>query len=163
MLDIKKPEQPSLAAIELCQKFQAPKDQAITSRAMAAQLRRDAKAAALKVDALAMKKKAKELSAQAATCKKGSEKTHSEFVTQVEFVHSLLTRRMPASWQEWGVVKTQAYTNLIDLVATQLRRVHVNAPLTASALQQLNEYESWSPALMGELAILKPTAKTITA
>ena len=161
MLDSTKPEQPSLMAIELCQKHLALKDQCFTSRAMAAQLRRDAKAATLKADAFAMKAKAKELSAQAAVAKKNSEKAHKDFVEQAGFAHKLLSQRMPPQWNQWGVVKTRAYTNLIDLVASQLQRVHVNAALTANALQRLTEYDSWGDYLMGQLATLKPTSKEI--
>lgn len=161
MLDSTKPEQPSLMAIALCQKHLTLKDQCFTFRAMAAQLRRDAKVAPIKADAFAMKAKAKELSAQAAAAKKDSEKAHKDFVEQAGFAHKLLSQRMPPQWTQWGVVKTRAYTSLIDVIATQLQRVHVNAVITANALQHLTEYESWADHLMGQLATLKPTSKEI--
>lgn len=86
---------PNLRAIELCRRHLALKDKANTLRAMAAQLRRDAKVAAIKADAVAMKVKAKELSSQAALAKKRAERIHKEFVTQSEYAHKNLAQRMP--------------------------------------------------------------------
>jgi len=128
---------------------------------MAAQLRRDAKAAALKSDAFAMKAKAKELSNQAALAKKDSERAHKEFVSQVELAHELLIQRMPPEWAHWDVAKTRAYTNLIDLITSQLQLVHIKAPLVSEALQRIAERESWGDYLIGQLAIMKPTSKEI--
>lgn len=102
MLDSTKPEQPSLMAIALCQKHLALKDQCFTFRAMAAQLRRDAKVTELKADAFALKTKAKELSAQAAAAKKDSEKAHKDFVEQAGFAHKLLSQRMPPPMDPMG-------------------------------------------------------------
>lgn len=161
MLDSTKQEQPSLMAIELCQKHLALKLECITSRADAAQLRREAKTAKLKVDALAMKSKAKELSDQAAMAKKQSERANKEFVSQAEIAHKLLVQRMPPQWNRWGVVKTRAYANLIDLITSQLQRVHVKAPLVSSALQRIAEHEAWSDRLIGQLATMKPASKYI--
>lgn len=161
MLDATKPEQPSLMAIELFRKHLELKDQTATERAMAASLRRDAKVAALKSDAHAMRAKAKELGNKANASKKLAAKALNDFEEQACFAHKLLTQRMPPQWQFWDVVRTRAYTNLIDVVAYQLQKVHVNALATSIALRHLTEFESIGSVLIERLANIKSNAKEI--
>lgn len=161
MLDSTKPEQPSLMAIELCSRHLSLREQSTTCRAMAAQLRRDAKATQIKSDAFAMRKKAKELSVQAVLHKKDAERAYKDFVNQAEHARQLLCQRMPPQWTQWDVVKTRAYTNLIDVVAKQMQRAKVNCLLVSTALKHLTDHDLWSATLISRLASMKPATKEI--
>lgn len=160
MLDSTKPEQPSLMAIELFTHYIALKDQAATERAMAAALRRDAKTTALKADAYAMKDKAKTLSNQAAASKKAANKALKDFEEQAEFARQLLVARLPPNGNS-GMPSKRAYTNLIDVIAYQLKKINVNAAAVSTALANLTSHETWGVALIGQLASIKTNSKEI--
>lgn len=131
------------------------------NRQKAAVMRREAKSTKVKSDAFAMRKKATELSNEAADAKKKLAKEKKEFLETASTALRLITQRMPDTWTQWGVVKTRAYTNLISLAAAQLNRVKVDEQLVATALEGIKTHETWSDRQISHFAVLKATSKTI--
>lgn len=97
--------------------------------------------------------------AQALRVKLG--KAATQLLVHAEEAHALLTKRMPEGWCQWGVVKTRAYAACLDIVATQLQRVHPAPAVVVTALQHALGHESWSDSLMAKLAVAKANTKEI--
>lgn len=151
---------PAHLAINLQRECVQMKVRRETLRAEASELRKQAKTAPLKA-AFAMRAKAKPLSGEAQTIKVQMGKTSKAFLEQAQHAHSLLTKRMPDGWCQWGVVKTRAYATCLDIVATQLQRVHPAPAVVAMALQHVLSHESWTDHTMAQLATTKANAKEI--
>lgn len=152
---------PAHLAINLQRECMQMKVRRETLRAEASELRKQAKTVALKSDAFAMRAKAKPLSDEAQTLKVQMGKTSKAFLEHAQQAHTLLTKRMPEGWCQWGVVKTRAYATCLDIVATQLQRVHPAPAVVAMALQHVLSHESWSDHTMAQLATTKANAKEI--
>lgn len=115
----------------------------------------------MKVDALALSKQAKPLSKEAGEAAAQAKGILDSFLKTFREAHQVLIQRMPPQWQDWGVVKTRAYTNTLAVLATQLTRTHPKPQLIAGALLHLLAPADWDEQTLQVLGIIKPTTKSL--
>ena len=154
-------QHPAELAINLQRECVRMKLQRESLRSQASALRKQAKATKVKADAFAMRTKAKPMSDEAQALRVKLGKAGTQLLAHVEEAHALLTKRMPEGWCQWGVVKTRAYAACLDIVATQLQRVHPAPAVVVTALQHALGHESWNDSLMAKLAVAKANTKEI--
>lgn len=152
---------PGETALDLYRQLVHQSTQAKAKRCEAAELRKAAKAAALKVDAYALRKKAKPLSDEAQGHSAAAKQLLKELIASATEAHRLLTARMPPEWRDWGVVKTRAYANLLQILTAQTASQHPKPPVVANALRYLLSHASWSDKTLQALGTVKPDAKRL--
>lgn len=155
------PSHPGEVALDLYSQLVAHSAQAKTKRREAAELRKAAKDAALKVDAYALRQKAKPLSEEARGHSAAAKQLMKELIASATEAHRMLTTRMPPEWRDWGVVKTRAYANLLQILTAQTASQHPKPPVVANALRYLLSHASWSDKTLQSLGTVKPNAKRL--
>lgn len=152
---------PGETAMSLYRQLVAESAKAKTKRREAAELRKAAKAAALKVGAYALRRRARPLSEEARGHSAAAKQLLKELIASATEAHRLLTARMPPEWSDWGAVKTRAYANLLQILTAQTASQHPKPPVVANALRYLLSHASWSDKTLQALGTVKPDAKRL--
>ena len=152
---------PGHAAVNLYHQYATYRGLQLEKRATAAELRKRAKAAPLKVDAVALRKQAKPLSDEADNAGSAAGKALQQFLQKAQEAQHVLTARMPPEWQAWDVTKTRAYTNALQILTVQLTRVHPKPEVVANAIQHLLGHSAWHASTLQILIAASPTSKTL--
>lgn len=152
---------PGTAALELYHQYAKEHTQAQRKRLDAAKLRRAAKSAELKVDAYALRQKAKPLSDESRAHYSRAKELQQSMLEKARAAQHLLTARMPAEWTGWGVVKTRSYSNLLAILTTQIGLGHPKPHLIAGALNHLLSHPAWDDKVLQALGTVKPDAKRL--
>lgn len=130
-------------------------------RMRAASLRREAKTAALKVDAYAMRLDAKASSNKAFELRTSAKAAKAEVIAQIGKAAALLVGRLPPEYVQWGVIKTRAYVKVLGVVVAQSKRDAPNLALTTHAMSLLLAHGSWSDDVMSRLSIITSMPKEL--
>lgn len=153
---------PGHTAVNLHRQYATYRGLQLEKRATAADLRKRAKAAPLKVDAFQMRKQAKPLSEEAANAGANAGRALKDFLQKAQEAQQVLTARMPPpEWQAWDVTKTRAYTNALQILTVQLTRRHPKPDVVASAIQHLLSHSAWQERTLQILIAASPTAKAL--
>ncbi len=152
---------PGHVAVNLHHQYAKYRGLQLEKRGDAAELRERAKAAPLKVDAVQLRKQAKPLSEEAANAGAAAGKALQQFLQKAQEAQQALTARMPPEWQTWGVTKTRAYTNALQILTVQLTRVHPKPEVVANAIQHLLGHSTWRERTLQILIAASPTAKSL--
>lgn len=99
----------------------------------AAALRLEAKGEKRAVEAYNLRQRAKSLSGEAAQLRIDAKAVHKQAVKGIETQAEQMVKRMPPEFGGWGILKTRAYTKLLDLLVSQARRVQPNLALATQA------------------------------
>lgn len=118
----------------------------------AAAHRKQAKAEKLQVDAFALRKKAKELTAASRLHAASAKVTREEMLEHAARALKQLTTRMPPEYQSWGCTKTHIYTGLLKTLETQVARTNPALPVLAEALQLLLTHREWDEKTLTRLS-----------
>jgi len=154
-------QHPGTTAVDLCRQYMEQCAHAKEKRAAAAALRKEAKAAALRADAFALREKAKSISLEAFAHRNKSKQLLRDLAAKTAEASHLLTARMPPEWRDWGVVKTRAYTSLLQLLVAQTRTAHPKPLVASIALSRLLSHHSWNDQALQDLGQVKLDAKKL--
>lgn len=124
-------------------------------------LRVEAKAEKRAVEAYNLRQRAKALSGEAAQLRIEAKAVHKQAVKGIETQAELMVKRMPPEFGGWGILKTRAYTKLLDLLVSQARRVQPNLALATQAHTLLLGHATWSDAEANRLGCLPKNPKSL--
>lgn len=127
----------------------------------AAALRLEAKGEKRAVEAYNLRQRAKALSGEAAQLRIDAKAVHKQAVKGIEIQAEQMVKRMPPEFGGWGILKTRAYTKLLDLLVSQARRVQPNLALATQAHTLLAGHASWSDAEANRLGCLPKNPKSL--
>ena len=128
------------------------KNAAREKRISAAAHRKEAKTQKLQVDAFALRKTAKELTAASRQHAASAKATREEMLEHAARALKQLTTRMPAEYQGWGCTKTHIYAGLLKTLEAQVARVSPALPVIAEALQLLLTHRDWTEKTLTRLS-----------
>ena len=128
----------------------------------AAALRLEAKGEKRAVEAYNLRARAKALSTEAAQLRNEAKLVHKEAVKGIGVQAEQMVKRMPPEFGGWGILKTRAYTKLLDLLVAQARRVQPNLALATQAHTLLLGHASWTDAEANRLGCLPKHPKSLT-
>ncbi|MDR0226435.1 MAG: hypothetical protein LBI66_08435 [Burkholderiaceae bacterium] len=127
----------------------------------AAALRLEAKGEKRAVEAYNLRQRAKVLSGEAAQLRIEAKAVHKQAVKGIEIQAEQMVKRMPPEFGGWGILKTRAYTKLLDLLVSQARRVQPNLALATQAHTLLLGHATWSDAEANRLGCLPKNPKSL--
>lgn len=127
----------------------------------AAALRLEAKGEKRAVEAYNLRQRAKALSGEAAQLRIDAKAVHKQAVKGIEIQAEQMVKRMPPEFGGWGILKTRAYTKLLDLLVSQARRVQPNLALATQAHTLLLGHATWSDAEANRLGCLPKNPKSL--
>ena len=127
----------------------------------AAALRLEAKGEKRAVEAYNLRQRAKSLSGEAAQLRIDAKAVHKQAVKGIETQAEQMVKRMPPEFGGWGILKTRAYTKLLDLLVSQARRVQPNLALATQAHTLLVGHASWTDAEANRLGCLPKNPKSL--
>lgn len=127
----------------------------------AAALRLEAKGEKRAVEAYNLRQRAKALSGEAAQLRIDAKAVHKQAVKGIEIQAEQMVKRMPPEFGGWGILKTRAYTKLLDLLVSQARRVQPNLALATQAHTLLLGHANWSDAEANRLGCLPKNPKSL--
>lgn len=127
----------------------------------AAALRLEAKGEKRAVEAYNLRQRAKALSGEAAQLRIEAKAVHKQAVKGIEIQAEQMVKRMPPEFGGWGILKTRAYTKLLDLLVSQARRVQPNLALATQAHTLLLGHATWSDAEANRLGCLPKNPKSL--
>lgn len=127
----------------------------------AAALRLEAKGEKRAVEAYNLRQRAKALSGEAAQLRIDAKAVHKQAVKGIEIQAEQMVKRMPSEFGGWGILKTRAYTKLLDLLVSQARRVQPNLALATQAHTLLLGHATWSDAEANRLGCLPKNPKSL--
>lgn len=154
-------EHPGLLAAVKHQEYVACVTRSKELRARAATLRREAKAAKLKVDAFKLRLDAKAATDEWDALRLRAQGIKPEIVDGIRESARLLTERMPQEYPQWGFTKTRAYKNLLGIVNRQSELAEPNLALAVSAIQRLLTHQTWPEQVMAKLASISSMPKSL--
>lgn len=126
-----------------------------------AALRLEAKGEKRAVEAYNLRQRAKSLSGEAAQLRIDAKAVHKQAVKGIETQAEQMVKRMPPEFGGWGILKTRAYTKLLDLLVSQARRVQPNLALATQAHTLLVGHASWTDAEANRLGCLPKNPKSL--
>lgn len=127
----------------------------------AAALRLEAKGEKRAVEAYNLRQRAKSLSGEAAQLRIDAKAVHKQAVKGIETQAEQMVKRMPPEFGGWGILKTRAYTKLLDLLVSQARRVQPNLALATQAHTLLLGHAAWTDAEANRLGCLPKHPKSL--
>ena len=127
----------------------------------AAALRLEAKGEKRAVEAYNLRQRAKALSGEAAQLRIDAKAVHKQAVKGIETQAEQMVKRMPPEFGGRGILKTRAYTKLLDLLVSQARRVQPNLALATQAHTLLVGHASWTDAEANRLGCLPKNPKSL--
>ena len=127
----------------------------------AAALLLEAKGEKRAVEAYNLRQRAKSLSGEAAQLRIDAKAVHKQAVKGIETQAEQMVKRMPPEFGGWGILKTRAYTKLLDLLVSQARRVQPNLALATQAHTLLVGHASWTDAEANRLGCLPKNPKSL--
>lgn len=127
----------------------------------AAALRLEAKGEKRAVEAYNLRQRAKALSGEAAQLRIDAKAVHKQAVKGIEIQAEQMVKRMPPEFGGWGILKTRAYTKLLDLLVSQARRVQPTLALATQAHTLLLGHATWSDAEANRLGCLPKNPKSL--
>ena len=127
----------------------------------AAALRLEAKGEKRAVEAYNLRQRAKALSGEAAQLRIDAKAVHKQAVKGIEIQAEQMVKRMPPEFGGWGILKTRAYTKLLDLLVSQARRVQPNLALATQAHSLLLDHAAWTEAEANRLGCLPKNPKSL--
>lgn len=127
----------------------------------AAALRLEAKGEKRAVEAYNLRQRAKLLSCEAAQLRIDAKAVHKQAVKGIEIQAEQMVKRMPPEFGGWGILKTRAYTKLLDLLVSQARRVQPDLALATQAHTLLVGHASWTDAEANRLGCLPKNPKSL--
>ncbi|MEJ8292951.1 hypothetical protein WKI45_08970 [Delftia tsuruhatensis] len=127
----------------------------------AAALRLEAKGEKRAVEAYNLRARAKALSAEAAQLRNEAKLVHREAVKGIGVQAEQMVKRMPPEFGGWGILKTRAYTKLLDLLVSQAKRVQPNLALATQAHTLLLGHAAWTDAEANRLGCLPKHPKSL--
>lgn len=74
-----------------------------------------------------------------------------------------LSKAMPASYAEWGVVRTRAYVQLLEIIQSKAGNVTMTADRLEGYLSELDRASTWSLPYCQHLSMLHARAADLSA
>ncbi|WP_152643464.1 hypothetical protein [Paracidovorax citrulli] len=143
---------PGSAALAAYAQHAHAKNMAREQKMSAAALRKQAKTEKLQVDAFALRKKAKDLTAKSRQHAASANATRKEMLEHAAQALEQLTTRMPPEYQAWGSTKTHIYAALLKTLESQVARVNPALAVIAEALQLLLTHRDWTEKTLTRLS-----------
>lgn len=106
----------------------------------------------------ALEKLAREQRKQAKQHKKETDAMRLE---AARIAASSLTKSMPSDFTEWGVVRTRAYIQLVEIITSKAENKTMNPDRLESYLEELKRASQWSLDYCQHLSLLHARAANI--